>query len=393
MSFTISSQNVIDYLVAQRLCSQEQRYLIKLEQKLAKNFNLLLTFPDERQLLLKQERHNQEGETAGEFLNEWRLHEFFKKFPGLSSIHPSISEVLHFDADHSIIVFNYLNGYHDLADFYTKENVFPTAIAAEIGDILATIHRATLDRQEYRDFFSQNSESVTISFTPNFGLGLERISPEVFGLVPADGLKFFALYQRYDSLGKAIAELSTAFEPCCLTHNDLKLNNILLHNDWEQALSKVEQSSDSVVRLIDWERSTWGDPAFDLGMLIASYLQIWLSSLVVSKSIDIEESLRLAMTPLELLQPSIAALTKAYLGNFPEILERRPHFLKRVVQFSGLALIQQIQAMIQHQKSFGNTGICMLQVAKTLLCHPEKSIPTVFGVAESELTSLSRSLA
>jgi len=67
------------------------------------------------------------------------------------------------------------------------------------------------------------------------------------------------------TLGQAIAELTTAFEPCCLTHNDLKLNNILLHNDWEQSLDGEKQSSNSIVRLIDWERCSWGDPAFDLG--------------------------------------------------------------------------------------------------------------------------------
>lgn len=387
MAFLLSSQNVFDYLVRQDVCTQNEQSLNQIELKYTKNFDLLLTLQNGRKFLVKQERHNQEGKTAGEFLSEWRVQKFLQQFTEISHIRPWLPEVLYFDAHHSIIVFNYLDDYRELADFYAKKNVFPTAIATEIGAILAVIHRATLDRQEYRNFFSKNCEGVSVDQVPNFGLGLERISPEVFGLVPADGLKFFALYQRYDSLGKAIAELSTAFEPCCLTHNDLKLNNILLHNDWEQALSKVEQSSDSVVRLIDWERSSWGDPAFDLGMLIASYLQIWLSSLVVNNSINIEESLRLAMTPLELLQPSIAALTKAYLGDFPEILERRPQFLKRVVQFSGLALIQQIQAMIQHQKSFGNTGICMLQVAKTLLCRPEQSIPTVFGVAESELTS------
>jgi hypothetical protein len=292
----------------------------------------------------------------------------------------------------SVIIFKYLNDYCDLIDFYTKENLFPTKVAASTGSILATVHRATLDHQEYQDFFYQNPESVSIDKTPNFIPGLERIGPEIFGWVPADGLKFFALYQRYDSLGKAIAELATTFEPCCLTHNDLKLNNILLHNDWEQALSKAEPSSNIIIRLIDWERGAWGDPAFDLGMLVASYLQIWLSSLVVSKSIDIEESLRLAMTPLEVIQPSMAALTKAYFGSFPEIIERRPNFLRRVVQFSGLALIQQIQAMLKYQKSFGNTGIGMLQVAKTLLCRPEQSIPTVFGVAEAELTRLSCSL-
>jgi hypothetical protein len=393
MAFLLSSKNILEYLVQQNISTQEKQEKSRLELKVAKNFNLLLSLLDGRKLLVKQERHDPEGKTAGEFFNEWRIQEFLQQFPGISYIRPMLSEALHFDAEHSIIVFNYLDAYHDLAEFYTRENIFPVAIATEIGTTLSTIHRATFNRQEYQDFFSHNPEGVPIDQTPKFIRGLERISPEVFGQVPADGLKFFALYQRYDSLGKAIAELATALESCCLTHNDLKLNNILLHNDWEQTISQAEQSSHSIIRLIDWERGAWGDPAFDLGMLIASYLQIWLSSLVVSKSIDIEESLRLAMTPLEVLQPSIAALTKAYFGNFPEIIERRPDFLRRVVQFAGLALIQQIQAMLQYEKSFGNTGICMLQVAKTLLCCPEQSIPTVFGMAESELVRLNRSLA
>jgi hypothetical protein len=392
MAFLLSTKNVLEYLVRQGLCTQEKPELSEIELKAAKNFNLELSLQDGCKFLIKQERHNQEGKTVGEFLNEWRIQKFLQQFPELSHIRLMISEALHFDAEHSVIIFNYLNDYCDLSEFYTKENVFPTTIAALIGAILGTIHHATFNRQEYQDFFSQSSENVPIDRTPKFSRELERISPEIFGLIPADGLKFFALYQRYDSLGKAIAELDTAFKPCCLTHNDLKLNNILLHNDWEQVISKAEQSSHSIIRLIDWERGAWGDPAFDLGMLIASYLQIWFSSLVVSKSIDIEESLRLAMTPLDQLQPSIVALTQAYFDNFPEIVERRPDFLKRVVQFSGLALIHQIQAMVQYQKSFGNTGICILQVAKTLLCRPEQSILTVFGVAESELIRFSPSL-
>ena len=177
-------------------------------------------------------------------------------------------------------------------------------------------------------------------------------------------------------------ELSNCFHPCCLTHNDLKLNNILLHTDWEHP-------SPNSIRLIDWERSSWGDPAFDLGTLIASYLQIWLNSLFISKSLTIEESLRLALTPLEELQPSIATLAGAYFNRFPEILDYYPNFLLRVVQFAGLALIQQIQAMIQYQKSFGNQGICMLQVAKSLLCRPDQSLSTVFGAAEKKLTQSS----
>ena len=379
MKFILSSKNIFNYLVDNGLCTQLEEALYQVELIRAKNFNLLLTLPNSQKLLIKQERHNQEGKTAGEFLSEWRVQEFLQTFPELSYLRPWMPEMLHFEAEHSIIVFSYLDDYRDLADFYEKEKVFFPQIASAVGTILATIHRATFNRQDYQKFFNENSDNFTPAHVPNWVRSLERIGPEIFGLVPADGLKFFKLYQRYDSLGQAMRELADVFQPCCLTHNDLKLNNILLHTNWEQ-------DTPNIIRLIDWERSCWGDPAFDLGTLIASYLQIWLSSLVISKSLTIEESLRLAMTPLEQLQPSIAALTRAYFDNFPEILEHRPNFLARVVQFAGLALIQQIQAMIQYQKSFGNKGICTLQVAKSLLCRPEQSLATVFGTAATELT-------
>ncbi|MDF5717358.1 MAG: aminoglycoside phosphotransferase family protein [Rhizonema sp. NSF051] len=384
MTFVLSSQNIFNYLVEHKLCTQLEKALYKVEPIRAKNFNLLLTLPESRKLLIKQERHNQEGKTAGEFLSEWRIQEFLQKFPELSYFRAWMPEVLHFEAEHSIIVFSYLDDYRDLADFYGNENVFPTQIGEAIATVLATIHRASFNRQDYQEFFSEKPNNLSPAHVPNWLRSIERIGPEIFGLVPADGLKFFKLYQRYESLGQAMRELANVFQPCCLTHNDLKLNNILLHNNWEL-------ESPNIVRLIDWETSAWGDPAFDLGTLIASYLQIWLSSLVISKSLTIEESLRLAMTPLEQLQPSIAALTRAYLDNFPEISEHRPNFLLRVVQFTGLALIQQIQAMIQYQKSFGNKGICMLQVAKSLLCRPEQSLATVFGTAATELTQFGSS--
>ena len=375
MPFFLTSHNVFDYLSKHDLCNYSELALSKVEPVVAKNFNLLVTFPNRRKLLVKQERHNQEGKAAGEFLDEWRIKEFLQRFPELEHISLFLPEVLHFDIENSIIVFSYLDDYQDLMDFYTKENSFPTEIAAAIGTQLATIHRDTFKHQEYQDFFSQSPDDSAVDQVTNLIRRLERIDPEIFGLVPADGLKFFALYQRYDSLGQAIAQLGSSFAPSCLTHNDLKLNNILLHRDWEQ-------SSNGIVRLIDWERSAWGDPAFDLGMVIGNYVQIWLGSLVISKSLSIEESLRLAMTPLEQLQPSLARLTQAYLHTFPEILEHRPALLQQVVQFSGFTLIQRIQAMIQYKKSFGNAGIVMLQVAKTLLCRPKESMPTIFGAAE-----------
>jgi hypothetical protein len=321
-------------------------------------------------------------------LREWRTRELLQGFPELAALSPLLPEILHFGAAESILVFNYLTDCRDLSGFYGLENGFPTAIATEIGKVLAYIHRSTFKGKQYQEFIAQDSKSAPQENFAKFSLSMSRLTPEVFGRVPADAIKFFTLYQRYDSLSQAIAELDNAFQPSCLTHNDLKLNNILLHDRWETYVSSTATASKSI-RIIDWERCGWGDPAFDLGMTISSYMNIWLGNLVINNSIDIQESLRIAMIPLESIQPSIAALARSYLSVFPEIIEYRPDFLLRVVQFTGFSFIQQIQALIQYQKYFGNTSICLLQVAKSLLCRPQESVETVFGATERDLMPLS----
>lgn len=398
MAFLLSSKNLFSYLLEKQLCTAADEALGDVEPKLAKNFNLLVGLESGRKILVKQEPHDRSGKSAGEFLREWRIYQFLHQFSALQAMQSWVPDVLHFDAEHSILVVDYLTDYRDLADFYGKENVFPPAIAASLGAMLATLHRLTFNQPTYQEFFTPAADEQT-PLPTNLVKGLQRISPEIFGQVPDDGLKFYALYQRYDSLGAAIAELCEAYQPCCLAHNDLKLNNVLTPSQWEtatasssllnQAVLQAAGVSQSVpLKLIDWERSSWGDPAFDLGMLIASYLSLWLGNLVVSKSIELEEALRLALIPLDQLQPSIAALSIAYLGHFPEMMQHRPDFLRRVLQFAGFALIQTILSMLQYQKTFDNSGICMLQVAKTLLCRPESSARTVFGLDLNELLRL-----
>ena len=274
--------------------------------------------------------------------------------------------------------------------FMVRGKITLQRIASAIGTMLAQFHRLTIDHQDYQKIFSQTPQGKSNQKVTNYSIlklihCLKQVEPEVFSKIPQDGLHFYKLYQRYDSLGQAISKLAKSFEPCCLIHNDLKLNNILLSLNWRQDLAALSGSNQRIIRLIDWERCSWGDPALDLGRILASYLGIWLSSFVSNGTLSIEESLSLAEVPLATLQPSIAALTQAYITAFPEILERRPDYLNQVVQYAGLGLIQSILAMIQHQKFFGNRGICFLQVAKTLLCHPEESLPTVFGMDGSQL--------
>ena len=177
-----------------------------------------------------------------------------------------------------------------------------------------------------------------------------RLEPDIFSRMSQDAIKFFTLYQRYASLGQAMSTAQQAFNPCCLTHNDLKLDNLLLHLEGFRDLPETESSGlplsdtsvipEPVIRLIDWEQWTWGDPAFDLGTLLASYLRFWLNSIPMNTVMDLETALQLAVYPLDQLQPSLVALVQSYFRSFPEILRHDPGFLTRTMQFTGLALIQ-----------------------------------------------------
>lgn len=370
----ISEQNIIEYLISLKLCSSADKEAASVEIKPAKNFNLLVSLSRGKKFLVKQERQIEEGKTLDELSTAWRFHCFLQENLELAFLEQQIPKLLHFDSANSIMVVEYMDEYEDLYDLYLKERFFPLNIPQKIGHILGNLHNFSIHRKDYQQ-----------SFQPKFLYtdtvrDLAHVGLEIFSLLPPDGIKFIALYQRYDSLQLAIAELMASWSPVCLIHGDFKVNNILSLSDFFSGEIECEkQLHQQPVRVIDWERCCWGDPVYDLGTMIASYLLIWLSSLVIDNSISINESLRMAAIPLDRLQPSIKEFYQSYLEVFPQLLRERPDLQKQTVQHTGFALIRQIQAALQYEHRLGNLSICMLQVAKSLLCRPEEFIPTVFG--------------
>lgn len=376
MTFLLSSENVLNYLEENRITCFNVPPFHKISTKSGKNFNLLVHFENENDFLVKQERFDQRGNTQGEFWNEWFLHQLFRQFPELEPLRSRVTEAIHFDADRSILVFEYLQDYSDLSDFYDEPRVdrFPSSIAAVLGETLALIHRSTYCNQNYENYLTQLNNGTPMNQAPSILYGLERIGVEVFSRVRSESLEFFRLFQRFESLSAAIAELKLSWNPTCLVHRDLRLSNVLLHGDWETMTSPA-------IRIIDWEKFGWGDPAFDVGSLIAHYLKIWLNRLVVHKGLEISISLKLAEVSIEQLQPSLFRLVQAYLAGFPEILEARSDFLHRVIQFAGVVLIEGIVIKLDYHDAFNNRDICTLQVAKTLLCQSETAMRSILGVS------------
>jgi Phosphotransferase enzyme family len=377
MVLALNSDNYWDYLQQAGLAAGD-RASVTAKTISARNFNLVVRNPGQRTLLLKQETIDGRGRQAGKLFTEWQLQELIGRLPDLQPLKSFLPEVLHCDRENSIVVNYFFEDYADLSDYYDEELEFPTEIPASFGRLLGQIHGLSFERPVYQAEILQVLGKAKLR-AKQFGSSMKRLHTGLFEFTPLECMQFYQLYQQFPSLATAVQELSDKTLACTLVHNDLKLNNILLHHNWSDTTA-------AMLRPIDWERAGWGDPAGDLGMLIASYLAMWIDSIVAGAGLNITESLQLATVPLEALQPSLYALVDSYLQTFPQILVAQPDYLERVLQHCGLALIGRIEARISYDRVFGNRGIITLQVAKQLLCNPAGFMPTVFGSAASQLT-------
>ncbi|MEO1428126.1 MAG: aminoglycoside phosphotransferase family protein [Cyanobacteria bacterium J06633_8] len=381
MKLSLSSQNVIQYLQEAGLSSSEDGATADADlphSSSRKNFSILVTKNGDRKLLVKQELAQEFNGIPREFYNEWLFHQLLESFPVLGNIKALSPLVVHYDEENSILVRNYLGEYQGLASYYRHNLYFPPELANSIGDTLASLHRATFKRQKCRDHMATAPAGQIRYQYFNPAQGVDFLEPSIFGKVSSSGLSFYSSYQSSDFLESAIADLASTWDPCCLTHNDLKLENVLVHSRW-QHLDNVD------VKMIDWESCGWGDPAYDLGTLLAGYLKIWLESLVVDSTLELEESLELAAIGLEILQPSMLALTESYLKAFPMILDYRKDFIQSVIKYAGLGLINQIQDKINNQQNLHQTSLIALNFAKNILTRTPEYVVDIFGKSELQI--------
>lgn len=383
MVFILGTQSVFPYLVEHHLWQHADQPPIHIETCSSKNFNLVVSFPNNVHYLVKQERFQQGEAPKGEFKDEWKIQEFTHHFPELSVLKVLFSEVVHYDVDNAILVLKFFPDYYDLSDYYDQVQSYPEVVGRAIAQALASIHKATYRQDVYRQFLRSDRSESQIN-VPNFLKQFDKLRPSIFGEYCQDGIEFFRILQKQAALCRTMQSLPQQWVPCCLIHRDFRFYNILIQkvtNELEALQNSEPTPLTNVpsIKIIDWEKFTWGDPCYDVATIIASYLSLWIGTLAINPGIAIETALRAASIPLEVLQPTLVAIAQTYSETFPEILTDRPNFWEVVMQLAGFYLIERLAYRLEGHGSFDNKGICTLQIAKRLICDPKLSFSSIFG--------------
>lgn len=381
MTINLTYKNLCPYLINTDVCEKGESKYINFDVISSKNFNWVIDLPENRgKLFVKQNPHYTTLYSDDRIRKEWHICNFLQSERDLDYASSLTPELLHFDERNSILIYKSSDGYTTLESYYKNYKAFPDAIAVLVGTTLAKLHSETMNLQECYTFITEFEEGKLRYQLPYPDYLSEylvsRVEPESLKKTPVQSWRFlFCVFQQSEIVSKVVTELVLHHRHCCLTHNNIQFNKILIPIQWERLLSETEDSEKSLIKLIDWEACSWGDPACDLGRAITGYFLFWINSMIVHPTIELKKSLQLAAIPLETVRPSMIAMTKAYISTFPKVLEGYPEFLKRVIQFAGLGLIYQLLTEFQLQPEIAlSHQELYFYIAAQLLCKPEKFI-------------------
>ncbi|MEH2398126.1 hypothetical protein [Nostoc sp.] len=377
MAIKLNYKNLFDYLIDAAICQKEDLDSLKVDVN-SKTFHWLIELnKNQGKLFVKQLPHFSTLDNDVRVYKEWKLYNFLQSHKALDYVSSLTPEIRHFDDSNSILIYKCPNDSITLQSCYENQTTFPIVLAELVGTTLAKLHSQTMSSQECYTFLTE-LEECKLKYQlpyPDYlsNYLISRIEPESLKKTQAVCWRFLGIFQQSEAVREIVTELVLNHRHCCLTHNNIQFQKIFIPGHWEKLKSEIQDSDKSLIKIVDWEACSWGDPACDLGKAILGYFLFWLNSMIVHPAIDIKKSIQLATIPLEVVRPSIVAMTKAYINTSPKILEDYPNFLKRVIQFAGLGLIYQLltEFQLQPEMALSHQELYFF-IAAQLLCKPEK---------------------
>ena len=247
----------------------------------------------------------------------------------------------------------------DLAQHQVRGR-FSRILARETGKGLAVLHSvasAVLDGLAAPD--------------PSGLLAVHRPNLNAARKLTAASVDLVRMIQGSEELCCELDELLACPRDESVIHGDLRWDNCL-------ALSRGGSGRRTRVLLIDWELSTTGDPALDLGAYFAEYLRAWQQSVAIRRPRKYERLID-PRHALPAMQPAVGAFWEAYERHRDRPTVELSRTLRRALQFTGarlvLAALEEAQTLMELRHSVLST----LQLGANVLQRPDEAAAHLLG--------------
>ena len=165
------------------------------------------------------------------------------------------------------------------------------------------------------------------------------------------------ILQQYPAFQQSLDALSAEWQATSLIHGDMKWDNCLVDGDAGN------------VRIVDWELADIGDPSWDVGAVLQSYVSFWVLSLPVDQTTDAEALARGAQYPLENMQAAIRAFWVSYRDS-RGVDRGDTTLLERTIRFAAARMVLTAYETMQFSPHLSAHARYLLQVSLNMLTRP-----------------------
>ncbi len=258
---------------------------------------------------------------------------------------PSVS---HFDRRRGLLVLRLLSGARSISDIIERKRRLGVGTAAMLGRAVAAIHRSAVHS------FPGDVRSPWI-------LTLSAPRADLLRTISGANVQLIRIVQESRSTCRVLNQLRDGWRSSSLIHHDLRLGNCLV--------------AGGTLKIVDWELAGAGDPAWDVGCVLADFVSLWIFSMPIGSTLPTSRVTAAARLPLERLQMPMAAFWNSY----EAASNRGPgDFLVQAARFAGARLIQVAYERMQASARLTTHAVALLQLGANTLARPEEAIEQLF---------------
>ena len=269
-----------------------------------------------------------------------------------------------YDAEEHILILEFVQEAETLREQHVRSVRGSARTAEEVAHVLAALHRMKdLNMGQDWEAFTQR---LPILF-------LHEPDLKVFHTISHAGVQLIKTVQRHKRLGELLDQLRVDWRSQSFVHGDVRGDNFLIPIE---AVSGRKRS----LKIVDFEYACLGDPAWDVGSILAEYLSFWFFSIPIVGGRQPDGLLSHASCPLEKVQPCARRFWRRYALSMGLETRKSEESLLRAVKYCGARLLHMAFEMTYESRSLAADVIALLQVGLNILLQPEEAAVRLLGI-------------
>jgi aminoglycoside phosphotransferase (APT) family kinase protein len=314
-----------------------------------------------RSFFVKQGTTAQKCEALSQEAGVYRL---FHAPGGSAPITRYMPRFVLYDRRQHLLILEWVHDGETFRDYHVRTGRFPRELGRLAGRALAALHQFPLSNA-----FAQRTGGPR----PPWALAMHRPDLSIFRDASSAALDVIRIVQDSPQFGQLLDVLASEWHASAWTHRDIK---------WENLVVSRSRKSKSVreVKIVDWELAGPGDPVWDAGSFMSSYLTFWLDSIPVTRDANPAESLPFAVYPLERMQEALGSFWHAYSRSMRWSPAEKAASLHRAVRYSAARLVQTVFEQMQSAAQLHGNVIFSLQLALNILQRPQEAAARLLGI-------------